>query len=107
MSFVDLGMTLVEEIYVKNCTFSGTINGARIKTWQGGSGYAKSITFEDIILDKAENPVIINQQYYANDAYGEGAVEVSDITYHNVKGTSMSENAIVLNCEAKYLAPAL
>ncbi|GKV35839.1 hypothetical protein SLEP1_g44046 [Rubroshorea leprosula] len=53
----------VEEIHVKNCTFNGTQNGARIKTWQGGQGYARKISFQDIITIGAKNPIIINQYY--------------------------------------------
>ncbi|MED6136836.1 hypothetical protein PIB30_059486 [Stylosanthes scabra] len=92
---------IVEEIYVKNCTFKeGSTNGARIKTWQGGSGYARKITFEDIIFEKAENPIIIDQQYgVIVNTNGGSAVKVSDITYRNVQGTSMSESAIVLKCD--------
>ncbi|MED6218030.1 hypothetical protein PIB30_023270 [Stylosanthes scabra] len=80
----------VEEIYVKNCIIKGTTNGARIKTWQGGSGYAKKITFENIRLDNVENPIIIDQQYSDFDnANGGSAVKVSDITYRNIQGTSI------------------
>ncbi|OIW01067.1 hypothetical protein TanjilG_14250 [Lupinus angustifolius] len=53
----------VEEIHVKNCTFKGTTNGARIKTWEGGSGYVRKITYENIILQDSRNPIIINQHY--------------------------------------------
>ncbi|OIW14682.1 hypothetical protein TanjilG_33024 [Lupinus angustifolius] len=92
----------VEEIHVQNCTFTGTTNGARIKTWVGGRGYARKITFEDIILVDTKNPVIINQQYedhhFINNNDGK-AVEVSDITYRNISGTSSSEDVINLSCD--------
>ncbi|XP_061369185.1 probable polygalacturonase At3g15720 [Gastrolobium bilobum] len=88
----------VEEVHVRNCTFNGTTNGARIKTWKGGSGYARKITFEDIILVSTKNPVIIDQNYDPNDDT-EAAVKVSDVTYRNVRGTSSCEDAIQLNCD--------
>ncbi|KAK7329460.1 hypothetical protein VNO77_23629 [Canavalia gladiata] len=92
----------VEEIYVRNCTFHGTTNGARIKTWKGGSGYARKITFEDIVLVGVTNPLIINQQYsnlYLETTNELEAVKISDITYLNVNGTSKGEAAILLNCD--------
>ncbi|XP_061369186.1 probable polygalacturonase At3g15720 [Gastrolobium bilobum] len=88
----------VDEVYVRNCTFNGTTNGARIKTWKGGSGYARKITFEDIILVSAKNPVIIDQNYDPNDVT-EAAVKVSDVTYRNMRGTSSCEEVIQLNCD--------
>ncbi|KAF4357405.1 hypothetical protein G4B88_009724 [Cannabis sativa] len=53
----------VEHVHVKNCTFKGTLNGARIKTWNSGVGYARNITFEHITLLNSENPIIIDQDY--------------------------------------------
>ncbi|KAL2336905.1 hypothetical protein Fmac_011351 [Flemingia macrophylla] len=87
----------VEEIYVRNCTFNRTTNGARIKTWIGGQGYARRITFKDIILVDATNPVIIDQEYNPYDS--QRAVKVSDVSYHNVKGTSGSVHAVKLHCD--------
>ncbi|KAF4385984.1 hypothetical protein G4B88_031119 [Cannabis sativa] len=60
----------VEHVHVKNCTFKGTLNGARIKTWNSGVGYARNITFEHITLLNSENPIIIDQDY----AYLEEAI---------------------------------
>ncbi|PIA42464.1 hypothetical protein AQUCO_02000127v1 [Aquilegia coerulea] len=95
------GPAAVEQIYVYNCTFKGTQNGARIKTWQGGSGYAKDITFEDIILDSSDNPIIIDQ-YYCNGGDGcknkTSAVKVSHVWFNNFRGTSSSKTAINLAC---------
>ncbi|KAI4317375.1 hypothetical protein L6164_025247 [Bauhinia variegata] len=89
----------VEEIYVRNCNFTGTQNGARIKTWEGGSGYARKITFEDITLIAPKNPIIIDQHYDPLPAAtNNSAVKVSDVTYRRVYGTSAVENAIKLDC---------
>ncbi|GKV27926.1 hypothetical protein SLEP1_g37040 [Rubroshorea leprosula] len=52
----------IEEIHVKNCTFNGTQNGARIKTWQTA------------------------------------AVQISDITFRDIQGTSNKTNVIKLSC---------
>ncbi|KAG2381046.1 polygalacturonase protein [Vigna angularis] len=53
----------VEQVRVYNSSFTKTTNGARIKTFSGGSGYAKRITFEKITLNQVYNPIIIDQHY--------------------------------------------
>jgi galacturan 1,4-alpha-galacturonidase len=45
----------VRRLRVANCTIAGAANGVRIKTWRGG--------FEDIVMRKVRNPVIIDQEY--------------------------------------------
>ncbi|TKY68794.1 polygalacturonase protein [Spatholobus suberectus] len=87
----------VEEVYVRNCSFKNTTNGARIKTCPGGSGYARKITFEQIKLINAHNPIIINQ-YYGSNYSTNGAVEVSNVTYRGFQGTSADDKAINLDC---------
>ncbi|KAJ9559260.1 hypothetical protein OSB04_013874 [Centaurea solstitialis] len=91
----------VEGIYVKYCNFSETQNGARIKTWQGGSGYARDITFEHIGLYKVFNPIIIDQHYcpHNNNCPPEStAVNISNISYKFFQGTSASRVAINFGC---------
>ncbi|XP_043700276.1 probable polygalacturonase At3g15720 [Telopea speciosissima] len=87
----------VEEVHVKDCTFIGTMNGARIKTWQSGSGYARKISFEQITLSAVNNPIVIDQ-YYPNYLQDGSDIEVSDIKYIGVQGTTTAENAITLKC---------
>ncbi|XP_027337590.1 probable polygalacturonase At3g15720 [Abrus precatorius] len=89
----------VEEVHVRNCTFTGTTNGARIKTWVGGSGFARKITFEDIMLVGTKNPVIIDQRY-SDIPENNGAVQISDVTYSDVRGTTITPNAVQLNCDS-------
>ncbi|CAL5361489.1 unnamed protein product [Camellia sinensis] len=61
-------MDTVEEVHVRNCSFTGTMFGARIKSWQGGSGYARYASFKDITLIAAANPIIIDQFYWSGYA---------------------------------------
>ncbi|KAK6927534.1 Glycoside hydrolase, family 28 [Dillenia turbinata] len=91
----------VEEVHVRGCNLHGTQNGVRIKTWQGGQGYARKISFEHITLDGTYNPIIIDQ-FYCNGRHDcpikPSAVKISDVTYYGVQGTSAAPEAIVLNC---------
>ncbi|GAU48349.1 hypothetical protein TSUD_267740 [Trifolium subterraneum] len=89
----------VEHVYVKNCTFNETSNGARIKTFEGGYGYARNITYEDIIVVRVKHPVIIDQYYDPKTDIIEQAVNVSDVTFLNIRGTSLGKNAVELNCD--------
>ncbi|QCE04608.1 polygalacturonase [Vigna unguiculata] len=90
----------VEEVHVQNCSFIDTTNGARIKTWPGGSGYARKITYENIILQDVKNSIIIDQYYGIKtlSEVEEDAVRVSEVIYRGFIGTSASEKAINLNC---------
>ncbi|GMI78703.1 hypothetical protein like AT3G15720 [Hibiscus trionum] len=96
----------VEEVHVRNCNFSNTQNGVRIKTFQGGSGFARKISFEHSFFNNVDNPIVINQ-FYQNKAklrsHGiwqkAAAVQVSDVTYSDLQGTSAGDRAIDLNCD--------
>ncbi|KAH7546788.1 hypothetical protein FEM48_Zijuj01G0238400 [Ziziphus jujuba var. spinosa] len=92
----------VEGVRVYNCSFNGTMNGARIKTWQGGRGYARKIHFDKITLLAARNPIIIDQNYCDLDScYNhKTSVEVSDVTYSGFEGTSADVQAITMSCSA-------
>nr|CAD1835207.1 unnamed protein product [Ananas comosus var. bracteatus] len=91
----------VEEIHVSFAKLFNTTNGVRIKTWQGGTGYAKSISFDRINFNNVQNPIIIDQYYCdvrhkcANQT---NAVQISNVTYSYLSGTSKTDVAISLNC---------
>eukprot|EP00253_Pinus_taeda_P020817 PITA_20817 len=91
----------IDEILVQNVTFSGTSNGARIKTWQGGSGYARNITFEDIVVDNVKNPIIIDQYYCDSSSpckTQSSAVQIKDVTFKNIHGMSSMNVAVNFSC---------
>ncbi|KAL1298085.1 hypothetical protein AAHE18_18G006700 [Arachis hypogaea] len=93
---------IVEDVHVYNCTLTETMTGVRIKTWQGGAGYARNITFEKIKFVRANSPIIIDQFYCPNRVDCQNktqAIRVSDVTYKGIIGTSLMDEAINLSCD--------
>ncbi|KAJ8748788.1 hypothetical protein K2173_011343 [Erythroxylum novogranatense] len=95
----------VSNVFVNRATLSGTTNGVRIKTWQGGSGFAKNIVFQNIALNNVSNPIIINQNYCDQKEpckEQRSAVQVSNVMYRNIVGTSASEVAVKFDCSKTF-----
>ncbi|CAM8912971.1 unnamed protein product [Rhodiola kirilowii] len=95
----------VSDVLVTRAKLNGTDNGVRIKTWQGGYGYARNIKFEDIEMINVKNPIIIDQQYCDQDKpckEKSQAVQVENVVYSNIRGTSASEKAINIECSKTY-----
>ncbi|CAA7387942.1 unnamed protein product [Spirodela intermedia] len=91
----------VSDVLVDTARLEGTTNGVRIKTWQGGKGYARNITFMNIVMDKVKNPIIIDQNYCDSSKpcnEQKSAVGVSGVTYKNVSGTSATAVAMTFDC---------
>ncbi|KAI7758025.1 hypothetical protein M8C21_028265, partial [Ambrosia artemisiifolia] len=95
----------VSDVKVDGAKLTGTTNGVRIKTWQGGSGNASNITFQNIDMNDVTNPIIIDQ-YYCDQAKPckeqESAVEIKDVTYKNISGTSAGRDAIIFKCSKSH-----
>ncbi|XP_040931573.1 polygalacturonase isoform X3 [Gossypium hirsutum] len=96
----------VSNVIVNRATISDTTNGVRIKTWQGGSGYAKNIKFQNIMVHNVSNPIIIDQNYCDHHKmpcpYKVSAVQVSNVIYENNRGTSASNVALKFNCSRRF-----
>ncbi|GMI79647.1 ARABIDOPSIS DEHISCENCE ZONE POLYGALACTURONASE 2, polygalacturonase abscission zone A. thaliana [Hibiscus trionum] len=95
----------VSGVTVDGAKLSGTTNGVRIKTWQGGSGTASNITFKNIEMNNVKNPIIIDQNYCDQSKPCEeqsSAVQVKNVVYSNIKGTSSSKVAINFDCSKNH-----
>ncbi|XP_010464443.1 PREDICTED: polygalacturonase QRT2-like [Camelina sativa] len=91
----------VSNVVVNKATLIGTTNGVRIKTWQGGRGMAKNIIFQNIIMKNVTNPIIINQDYcdrVESCPEQKSAVQVSNVLYKNIQGTSSRPVAVNFAC---------
>ncbi|XP_047165310.1 probable polygalacturonase At1g80170 isoform X1 [Vigna umbellata] len=91
----------VQNVIVEGAYLYNTDNGLRIKTWQGGSGLASKITFQNILMENVSNPIIIDQYYCDSQHPCENqtsAVRVENISFIDVQGTSASDEAIKFAC---------
>ncbi|KAM1158054.1 hypothetical protein FF1_028590 [Malus domestica] len=95
----------VSDVMVSRANLMDTTNGLRIKTWQGGSGYATNIRFKNVVMANVSNPIIIDQHYCDQDKpclEQDSAVEISNVLYENVKGTSASKVAVKFDCSKDF-----
>ncbi|KAJ1413383.1 Regulator of chromosome condensation, RCC1 [Sesbania bispinosa] len=91
----------VQNINVNGAYLFNTDNGVRIKTWQGGNGLASKITFQNILMENVSNPIIVDQ-YYCDSRHPcknqTSAVQVGNVSFINIQGTSATEEAIKFAC---------
>ncbi|KAK6127963.1 hypothetical protein DH2020_038265 [Rehmannia glutinosa] len=95
----------VQDVIVNGAILFDTENGVRIKTWQGGSGFARKITFQDIWMYNVSNPIIIDQYYCDSRApclNQTSAVSIDNISFRGIRGTSATKEAIVLLCSESH-----
>ncbi|KAJ4907190.1 glycoside hydrolase family 28 protein / polygalacturonase (pectinase) family protein [Raphanus sativus] len=99
----------VEGLTVRNSIINGTTDGLRIKT------YAKSVSaisvsnflYDNIQMVNVRNPIVIDQQYCPNgqcDSPGkyESHVQIRDVTYNKIWGTSTSQAALNMQCSKTF-----
>ncbi|XP_057769363.1 polygalacturonase At1g48100-like [Salvia miltiorrhiza] len=89
----------VSNITVRDSTIKNTMNGVRIKTWQGGSGSVQGVMFSNIQVSEVENPILIDQYYCDGHrcANKTSNVAISSVSYQSIKGTYVT-NPIRLAC---------
>ncbi|XP_021752503.1 polygalacturonase-like [Chenopodium quinoa] len=96
----------VVNVTVKSCTFVGTKNGVRIKSWgRPSNGFVRHVLFQHLKMVNAQNPIIINQNYCPNERGCPGqvsGVRISDVTYQDIHGTSETRIGVKFDCSSKY-----
>ncbi|KAH9606132.1 hypothetical protein KSS87_007274 [Heliosperma pusillum] len=96
----------VESVTATGVVFKGTQNGVRIKSWGRPShGYVRNVLFRNITMVDVQNPIIIDQNYCPNNLNcpgQESGVEVSNVTYEDIRGSSATEVAVKFDCSPKY-----
>lgn len=79
----------VSNITVRDVILQHTMNGVRIKTWQGGSGFVQGVQFSNIQVSEVQLPIVIDQ-YYCDRCSCKNqttSVSLSGINYENIRGT--------------------
>ncbi|KZV34800.1 polygalacturonase-like [Dorcoceras hygrometricum] len=102
----DLKEAGVQNVTVKTVTLTGTENGVRVKTWaRPSNGFVRSVLFHHIVMVNVQNPIIIDQNYCPNDRscpHQSSGVEISNVIYREIHGTSATEVAIKFDCSKTY-----
>ncbi|XP_030496677.2 polygalacturonase At1g48100 [Cannabis sativa] len=96
----DKTVACVSNIVVENISLKNTLSGVRIKTWQGGIGSVKNVSFSNIQVSDVKVPIMIDQYYCDKNTYCKnqsGAVGISGIKYDKIIGT-FSAQPIHLAC---------
>ncbi|PIM98368.1 Polygalacturonase [Handroanthus impetiginosus] len=93
----------VQGIYVRNCTFKGTDNGVRIKTWPSAPAQLQisDLHFDDLIMDNVKNPVIFDQEYCPYNLCKldkPSLIKISKVTLKNIRGTSATPEVMSFLC---------
>ncbi|XP_038714484.1 polygalacturonase At1g48100-like [Tripterygium wilfordii] len=85
----DATKACVSNITIRDVNMHNTMNGVRIKTWQGGSGSVQGVLFSNIQVSEVQLPIVIDQ-YYCDKRKCQNqtsAVALSGITYEKIRGT--------------------
>ncbi|KAF2233654.1 glycoside hydrolase family 28 protein [Viridothelium virens] len=116
--------------YVENVLFEDALlvdasNTAWIKTWQGsgesnaggsdagggGSGYVRNVTWRNMVNVNVNQPIYVTQCIYnsgeADSVCDTSTVQISDITWQNITGTSRYDVAGSIHCSASRPCPGL
>uniref|UniRef100_A0A803LJE0 Polygalacturonase n=1 Tax=Chenopodium quinoa TaxID=63459 RepID=A0A803LJE0_CHEQI len=86
----DRSIACVSDIVVEDIIMRNTLFGVRIKTWPGGIGSVKNVSFSGIQVSDVKVPLIIDQFYCENNVHCKnqtGAVAISGIQYSKIVGT--------------------
>ncbi|KAK4413373.1 protein NRT1/ PTR FAMILY 5.10 [Sesamum alatum] len=92
---------IVEIVDLDTAFLRDATNGLRIKTWQGGSGYVRSVRYQNVRMENVSNPIIIDQFYCDSPKTCKNqssAIAISQIMYLNISGTSRSQTAMKFAC---------
>ncbi|KAF6234758.1 hypothetical protein HO173_006978 [Letharia columbiana] len=113
----------VENILFENIVLHDSSSAAWIKTWPGrnapttsngdsgggGSGYVKNVTFRNFDCINVSQPIYVTQCIYASDPSicDTSLVQISDITWQNISGTSSYDVAASIHCSSSVPCPGL
>ncbi|KAF8696629.1 hypothetical protein HU200_036247 [Digitaria exilis] len=87
----DNSLACVSDVVAENINVQNALYGVRIKTWQGGVGSVRNITFSNVRVSNVATPIAIDQFYCdrggARCANRTGAVAITGVAYRRVVGT--------------------
>lgn len=83
----------VENVLIENVTMKDTLYGARFKSWSGGNGLARNITWKNIVFQNVPFPIYVTQNYWDQEvgtqpnSTSANSTHIEDMTFENFSGT--------------------
>ena len=76
----------VDSMYVDSCTFSGTTNGIRIKSYRGNGGNVRGIYYTNLTMTNVSYPILFSEYYPDIPSQSDPAQPVTSLTphYHDI-----------------------
>ena len=94
----------ISNVRMSDVTFVRTTNAARVKTWQGGTGSVRNVTFANLTVRAVAQPLVIDQFYCPASqhpgpcANSSQAVAIEAVTVDGLRGWHTSGVAAMLHC---------
>lgn len=90
---------VVTDVLFRNVSVQQSVHGARIKTWQGGRGLVRNVSFEDFRVRDVSFGILIDQLYCPPSQRPEGcdsdagaAISIQDMRFRDFTGTYLQED---------------
>ncbi|KAE9394797.1 pectin lyase-like protein [Gymnopus androsaceus JB14] len=88
----------VQNVFYSGVSVSNSDAGIMIKSYPNCQGTVTNITYEDFTFDAAAYPLYISA-FWEGGTDDTGTLEISDVTFNNIKGTGTpTRPAVLLDC---------
>ena len=72
----------VDSLYVDSCTFNGTTNGIRIKSYRGNGGNVRGLHYSNLTMTGVKYPIYFSEYYPSIPSQSDPAQPVTSLTPH-------------------------
>ncbi|KAI1342002.1 glycoside hydrolase family 28 protein [Xylariaceae sp. FL0016] len=89
----------VDNVFFNNITCTHSSNAAWVKTY-AGSGHVRNVTFQNIVAENVNQPIYVTPCIYTGQNCDGSRLQISDVRWINVTGTSRYNVASAIHCSA-------
>ncbi|KAF7307636.1 Glycoside hydrolase family 28 protein [Mycena indigotica] len=94
----------VQNVHIENTVMKDSLYGARFKSWTGGNGLARNITWKNIAFDNVMFPIYVTQNYWDQgigpkpNTTTTNNTHIQDFTFVNFAGTIRDTGFVEGSC---------
>ncbi|KAH7343202.1 pectin lyase fold/virulence factor [Rhizoctonia solani] len=99
----DGSVASVQNILFENNTMKDELYAARFKSWTGGNGVAKNITWRNIVVENVPFPIYVTQNYWNQELEpptggSRNNTHIEDMLFENFSGTQLDTPYVEGSC---------